>query len=251
MMRWQQEFRNADISSSSPVAEAETESDRRLARLNLNKTWTYVLLVLFMAGLAVLYNTLHAAILKRSANNSGRPQLDLSGYLCAPNGAHPEVALERGCDWDPISFHWYPRERVQDPDNQELIRGFLEAGPWHRFYDGEGAVEVDPANRVLTALWLTKREHVVHCMYTLRQTHLWLAKGFDPPFNYSHTIHCTSYLVDIILESPVPDMDKLTVHAVPYPPDWQVVSTCRAQCLRSLWDLRKDIQAKKDGHNHR
>ncbi|TQN65607.1 hypothetical protein CSHISOI_09889 [Colletotrichum shisoi] len=146
----------------------------------------------------------------------------MSGYLCAPNGARPEVAYERGCEWDPISFHWDRRERVEDPDNQELIRGFLEAGPWHRFYDAEGTVEVDPADRVLTTLWLTKREHVVHCMYTLRQTHLWLAKGFDPPFNYSHTIHCTSYLVNIILESPVPDMDKLTVHAVPYPADWQV-----------------------------
>ncbi|KAJ0159168.1 hypothetical protein CTA2_10192 [Colletotrichum tanaceti] len=121
-----------------------------------------------------------------------------------------------------------------DDDDEELIRGFLEAGPWHRFYDAEGTVEVKPSNRVLTTLWLTKREHVVHCMYTLRQTHLWLAKGFDPPFNYSHTIHCTSYLVNIILESLVPDMDKLTVHAVPYPSNWQVVST--------LW-LTKDMSS--------
>ncbi|KAF4862258.1 hypothetical protein CGCSCA1_v014755 [Colletotrichum siamense] len=176
---------------------------------------------------AWLYNMLRDTVMKgglfRSCNSC--PQVDMSGYLCAPNGARPEVAYERGCAWDPISFHWYRRELVENPDNQELIREFLDAGPWHRFYDAEGTIEVDPANRVLTTLWLTKREHVVHCMYTLRQTHLWLTKGFDPPFNYSHTIHCTSYLVNIILESPVPDMDKLTVHAVPYPSDWQLVSS--------------------------
>ncbi|KAK1570018.1 uncharacterized protein LY79DRAFT_527654 [Colletotrichum navitas] len=205
--------------------EFDEASHRRPVRPILNKIWTCVFLVLLVAALVTLYNRLQAAGLEYSADSGSRPQLDLSGYLCAPNGARPEVALERGCDWDPISFHWYPRERVQDPDNQELIRGFLEAGPWHRFYDSKGTVEVDPANRVLTTLWLTKREHVVHCMYTLRQTHLWLNKGFDPPFNYSHTIHCTSYLVNIILKSPVPDMDELTVHAVPYPPDWQVVSS--------------------------
>ncbi|KDN71081.1 hypothetical protein CSUB01_10369 [Colletotrichum sublineola] len=234
-MRWQPEDLDDLISSSALAAEiqAEVAFRRKPARCFWRKgsTWV-VLLVIFVVALAVLYDGLHGAILGFYAcGNSYCPQLDMSGYLCAPNGAPTEVALQRGCDWDPISFHWYPRERVQDPDNQELIRGFLEAGPWHRFYDEEGVVEVDPTNRVLTTLWLTKREHVVHCMYMLRQTHLWLAKGFDPPFNYSHTIHCTSYLVNIILESPVPDMDKLTVHAVPYPEDWQVVSTCRARSL--------------------
>ncbi|WDK22876.1 hypothetical protein CGRA01v4_14167 [Colletotrichum graminicola] len=225
MMPWQREALDGGVSYADLGSETETETAprKRPARFVLNKTCTCLLLILFVLGMTVLYSTLHAAVLQCYASSIGRPRIDLSGYLCAPNGASVEVATQRGCDWDPISFHWYPRERVQDPDNQELIRGFLEAGPWHRFYDAEGTVEVDPDNRVLTTLWLSKREHVVHCMYTLRQTHLWLAKGFDPPFNYSHTIHCTSYLTNIILESPVPDMDKLTVHAVPYPPDWQIV----------------------------
>ncbi|OLN96158.1 hypothetical protein CCHL11_03206 [Colletotrichum chlorophyti] len=150
-------------------------------------------------------------------------RMDVSGYLCAPNGARPEEARRRGCEFDPISFHWYPRRRVLDADNQAIIRQFLDKGPWHRYYDAEGTVEVDPKNEALTALWLTKREHVVHCMYTLQQTHLWLNKGFDPPFNYSHTLHCTSWLVSVIMESPPTDLDALTVHAVPYPHEWQVV----------------------------
>ncbi|KAF4921702.1 hypothetical protein CGCVW01_v005807 [Colletotrichum viniferum] len=222
---WQQD--DSDYHSfSTPAMEAVALSSRRRRPILTTSSICVLLLALVMIA-AWLYNTLRGTIMRgglfSSCNNC--PQLDMSGYLCAPNGARPEVAYERGCAWDPISFHWYRRELVEDPDNQELIRGFLDAGPWHRFYDAEGTVEVDPANRIMTTLWLTKREHIVHCMYTLRQTHLWLTKGFDPPFNYSHTIHCTSYLLNMILESPVPDMDKLTVHAVPYPLDWQLVST--------------------------
>ncbi|CCF36362.1 hypothetical protein CH063_07950 [Colletotrichum higginsianum] len=226
-MRWRWQQNDTDHHTFSALAADTAACSSRPRRPVINTASTCILLLILVAAFAALYNTLRSTILRGGffSRGSSCPQLDMSGYLCAPNGARPEVAYERGCEWDPISFHWYRRERVEDPDNQELIRGFLEAGPWHRFYDAEGTVEVDPANRVLTTLWLTKREHVVHCMYTLRQTHLWLAKGFDPPFNYSHTIHCTSYLVNIILESPVPDMDKLTVHAVPYPSDWQVVST--------------------------
>ncbi|KAG6353971.1 hypothetical protein INS49_005229 [Diaporthe citri] len=125
-------------------------------------------------------------------------------HHCAPNGASPEVARARGCEWDDLSFHWWPKKPHLDSDNQALLQDFRVSGPWQRFYDQEGQNEIPPTNEVLTAGWVTRKEHLFHCVFTLRQTHLWLTKGFDAPFNYSHTVHCTQQLIDAVVESPPP-----------------------------------------------
>lgn len=125
--------------------------------------------------------------------------LDVSGYICAPNGAIPEVARSRGCEFDGLSFHWFPKDHTSDADNQALLDEFQANGPWHRFLDKEGKHEIPSDNVVLKSAYLTRKEHIIHCKYALRQTHLWVTKGWDVPFSYNHTLHCTQYLVDTIL----------------------------------------------------
>lgn len=126
-------------------------------------------------------------------------RLDVSGYICAPNGAIPDVARARGCEFDGLSFHWFPKEHTEDNDNRAILREFEDLGPWPRYLDKEGKYPIPADNLVLTSAYLTRREHIIHCKYALRQTHLWVTKGWDVPFNYNHTLHCTAYLVDTIM----------------------------------------------------
>ncbi|WQF89991.1 hypothetical protein CDEST_15005 [Colletotrichum destructivum] len=144
-------------------------------------------------------------------------EMDMSGYVCAPNGALPQIARERNCEFDTMSFKWWPKEPTMHKDNVALVNEFHAEGPWHRYYDKGGKHEIPPTTEVLTAGWVSRREHTFHCMYTLRQTHLWITLGYDPPFNYTHTIHCTKYLMDTILENPPKDFDELNVHGTPWP----------------------------------
>ncbi|OLN96755.1 hypothetical protein CCHL11_02340 [Colletotrichum chlorophyti] len=144
-------------------------------------------------------------------------RLDMSGYVCAPNGALPKIARDRGCEFSTMSFKWWPRDAMMDEDNVALVEEFHAQGPWHRYYDKGGKHEIPSTSEVLTAGWVTRREHTYHCMYALRQTHLWITKGYDPPFNYSHTLHCTKYMMDTILENPPNDFDELNVHGTPWP----------------------------------
>lgn len=155
---------------------------------------------------------------------------DTSGYLCAPNGALPKIARDRGCEFDTMSFKWYPKEAFNNKDNQALLREFHDQGPWHRYYDKGGKHEIPPTSEVLTAGWVSRKEHTFHCMYTLRQTHLWLINGYDAPWNYTHTLHCTRYLMDTILENPPKDFDDLSVHGTPWPEHPDVVSGVAGDC---------------------
>ncbi|OHF03960.1 hypothetical protein CORC01_00822 [Colletotrichum orchidophilum] len=152
-----------------------------------------------------------------SCETCQKMNLDTSGYVCAPNGALPKIARDRGCEFDTMSFKWWPKEPMAHKDNVALVKDFYREGPWHRYYDKGGKHEIPPTSEVLTAGWVTRKEHTYHCMYTLRQTHLWMVLGYDPPFNYSHTIHCTKYLMDAILENPPKDFEELNVHGTPWP----------------------------------
>ncbi|KAH8777823.1 hypothetical protein F5883DRAFT_487324 [Diaporthe sp. PMI_573] len=144
-------------------------------------------------------------------------RLDVSGYICAPNGAIPDVARARGCEFDGLSFHWFPKEHTEDNDNRAILREFEDLGPWPRYLDKEGKYPIPADNLVLTSAYLTRREHIIHCKYALRQTHLWVTKGWDVPFNYNHTLHCTAYLVDTIMENPPEDLYDVTTHVTPFP----------------------------------
>lgn len=193
----------------------------------------------FSLALAIGGLTLSAAILAFAFRGLSCPPcrvIDYSGYQCAPNGALPEVARARGCEWDDLSFHWWPKKPHLDSDNQALLQDFRVSGPWQRFYDQEGQNEIPPTNEVLTAGWVTRKEHLFHCVFTVRQTHLWLTKGFDAPFNYSHTVHCTQQLIDAVVESPPPDFNDLTVHGTPWPEHPAIVSY-----LGSLGTVPKQI----------
>lgn len=160
--------------------------------------------------------------------------LDWSGYQCAPTGAPPEVARgERHCEFDTMSFHWWPANAVHDPTNQAILTDFHQEGRklghrgmgrWGRFYDQAGKFEIPPDTDFLTSGWVTKIEHLVHCKYTLRQTHLWAINGYDPPFDYNHTKHCTDYLMDTILENLPSDWDELVIKGTPWPEYPPIVS---------------------------
>ncbi|TLD18019.1 hypothetical protein PspLS_10434 [Pyricularia sp. CBS 133598] len=174
------------------------------------------------------------AILIPFSNRSASPticplpprEIDWSGYVCAPNGADPEKARERGCEFNDMSLQWNRREFHNDPDNLAIIEDFHKEGPWHRWMEKEGIHSLDklPSRLALTSGWVTKKEHLTHCKYALRQTHLWLHKGFDAPYNYSHTLHCTEYLLSTILKHPPPDLDEIKVHGNPWPEHPQIVS---------------------------
>lgn len=160
--------------------------------------------------------------------------LDWSGYQCAPTGAPPEIARgERHCEFDTMSFHWWPADAVNDPANQGILTEFHQEGRhlghrgmdrWGRFYDQAGKFEIPPDTDFLTSGWITKIEHLVHCKYTLRQTHLWAINGYDPPFDYNHTKHCTDYLMDTILENLPSDWDDLVIKGTPWPEYPPIVS---------------------------
>lgn len=217
-------------SDSEPVSESGSDSTACRHHVEFRGRWKpafdrhlWLSLVLAIGGL-----TLSAAILVFTFRGISCPPckaIDYSGYQCAPNGALPEVARARGCEWDDLSFHWWPKKPHLDSDNQALLQDFRVSGPWQRFYDQEGHNEIPPTNEVLTAGWVTRKEHLFHCVFTLRQTHLWLTKGFDAPFNYSHTVHCTQQLIDAVVESPPPDFDDLTVHGTPWPDHPAIVSS--------------------------
>lgn len=161
--------------------------------VDLENRWKRVSIVLTVLLIG------NMALLLRGTGRSLIRSPDVSGYICAPNGAIPEVARARGCEFDGLSFHWFPKEHTEDEDNQALLQEFEDSGPWHRYLDKEGRYEIPSDNLVLKAAYLTRNEHIVHCKYALRQTHLWVTKGWDVPFSYNHTVHCTGYLVDTIM----------------------------------------------------
>ncbi|KAF6823439.1 hypothetical protein CMUS01_10697 [Colletotrichum musicola] len=210
---------DTEIGDQSPPRSPSKRRPLWRRRTQVCNAWRTFLIVgsFIMAGLVAIDVLLHPRC------PADRRPMDFSGWICAPNGAIPAVARERGCEWDNLSFHWFPKDHTEDEDNRALLREFENNGPWHRYIDQEGKHEIPNDNKVLKAAWLTRREHIVHCKYALRQTHLWVTKGWDPPFNYSHTLHCTGYLVDTIMENPPADMNDITVHVTPWPEHRPVV----------------------------
>lgn len=169
---------DSESGSDSAIRHDEVDSRGRW-KLSLGQRFWWSL-VLAIGGLTTLTTILIFAFQGMSCPSCRT--IDYSGYQCAPNGALPEVARSRGCEWDDLSFHWWPKKPHLDSDNQALLQAFRVSGPWQRFYDQEGQNEIPPTNEVLTAGWVTRKEHLFHCVFTLRQTHLWLTKGFDAPF---------------------------------------------------------------------
>ncbi|CCF33950.1 hypothetical protein CH063_01057 [Colletotrichum higginsianum] len=92
---------------------------------SVNK-WKLILLALFvlLLGRVAFDEFLHP----RCPVDVQRPT-DFSGWICAPNGAIPEVTRERWCSFDGLSFHWFPKERLEDEENRALLREFENDGP--------------------------------------------------------------------------------------------------------------------------
>lgn len=228
----------------SPVSAENDSFDKELTQENCNplnprpqpsksRIWKWVsgwktilcASYVFFSFIAIILLSI-ALLFRPDCPSSRGPKMDFSGYQCAPNGAPPAVARSRGCEFDSMSFHWYPREASHDAENQALLQDFWDEGPWHRYLDNQGHTEI-PDNdwgKALTTGWVTRKEHLYHCKHTLRQTHLWIIKGYDPPFNYNHTLHCTKYLLDTIEENPPADFDMLTIQGTPWPEEPAVVS---------------------------
>ncbi|KAK1573065.1 uncharacterized protein LY79DRAFT_480650, partial [Colletotrichum navitas] len=150
---------------------------------------------------------------------------DFSGYQCAPLGAPPDVARQRGCRLDTFSLHWYPANRYEDNDTLKLMTEFTDMD-WPRFYDPEARHKMDGFNPADKQAWVSKKEHLWHCGYLLMQTHLWITKGFDPPVNYEHTEHCTRTLLKTIELDPPPDLEdiKSNIKTPEQPEHWPIVS---------------------------
>ncbi|KAI1673236.1 hypothetical protein L13192_04095 [Pyrenophora tritici-repentis] len=156
--------------------------------------------------------------------NRQRPPFDTSGYLCAPNGVPVSVAHARGCEFDWMSFHWLPRGRF-DAENLALIQEFEAIRPWQRFADAAGTQLLSRDDMMAgTSAFLTRREHLHHCQYSVRQAYVFMARGDDPPFNYAHIVHCTDALIEAIYENTPENMDDLVIQAVPFPKHPEVVS---------------------------
>ncbi|KAI6357445.1 hypothetical protein MCOR25_007659 [Pyricularia grisea] len=151
-------------------------------------------------------------------------EYDFSGYQCAPLGAPPEVARRRGCELDTFALHWYPRERLEDPDTRELMRNFTDMG-WPRYYDREAKKKIDVFDPAESQAWVTKKEHYWHCGYTTILSHLWITKGFDPPVTYAHTVHCVTMLLGLIEKNPPPDLYEVAanIKTPPDPEHWPLI----------------------------
>ncbi|EMD84668.1 hypothetical protein COCC4DRAFT_155384 [Bipolaris maydis ATCC 48331] len=184
----------------------------------------------------VIITALVSALAIQTRYTQCKPDLDTSGYLCAPSGTHPSVAHQRGCEYNWMSFHWLPKDRF-NAENRALIREFEELGPWHRFSDAEGTQVMSAEETILsTRFWLTKREHLHHCQFSLRQAYLFMARGQDPAFNYTHIVHCSQALIDAIYESPPPDMDTPIIKVIPFPKHPEIVSDSDLHDRRSFTD---------------
>ncbi|EAT77777.1 hypothetical protein SNOG_14925 [Parastagonospora nodorum SN15] len=191
---------------------------------HLKESWKNYTLALSI----VVITALASALAITPQHTHCQSDLDTSGYLCAPSGTHPSVARQRGCEYDWMSFHWLPKNRF-DEENQALIREFEQLGPWHRFADAEGTQVMSPDETMLsTRFWLTKREHLHHCQFSLRQAYLFMARGQDPPFNYTHITHCSQSLIDAIYESPPKDMDEPIIKVVPFPEHPEILDRAEA-----------------------
>src|SRR5690242_4580191 len=182
----------------------------------LNQAWKPFLASLVLASLTVV-TTL-------SLTPTRRIPFDTSGYLCAPNGVSPAVAHSRGCAFDWMSFHWLPASRF-DAANTALIAEFNAIAPWKRYADAAGKRELTVDEMLSgTSAFLTRREHLHHCQYSVRQAYLFMARGDDPPFDYAHIVHCTDALMEAIYENEPANMDDLVIQAVPFPKHPEVVS---------------------------
>lgn len=176
-----------------------------------------ILIINCIAILALTLSMRDVCVLPASSH------LDTSGYLCAPNGAPIAAARARGCEFDWISYHWLPRGRFTS-EHLSLIRDFADLGPWQRYHDAAGTQPVTVKEAMTTTeAFLTRREHLHHCDFAMRQLYLLMSAGHDPPYNYRHVVHCMDTLIGAIYENPPLDIDNLTIHAVPFPEEPQIV----------------------------
>ncbi|KZL81168.1 hypothetical protein CI238_11641 [Colletotrichum incanum] len=178
-------------------------------------SWAFMLCSGFLLG---MHHNSATTACPGSIHGVGRAReaYDFSGYQCVPLGATPEAAAARGCHWDDFSFHWWPADRYEDPDVLALMHEFADQ-EWHRYYEQEAVHEILEYHPMQTQAWVTRKEHLWHCAYTIMQTHLWMTKGFDPPVTYWHTVHCTKALMNAILESPPDDFMDIVMHGSAWP----------------------------------
>jgi len=128
-------------------------------------------------------------------------------------GSTPEVARQRMCSFDLISFAW----QMPECYDSTLISDFATWDEWLFYTEMYGNVTV-PQNIVLVgeqSLWVTWRYHIVHCTFMWRQMQRAYERGWiDTHLHaYNHTLHCQSTL----LERGIEDTEVITYAKVIYP----------------------------------
>lgn len=216
------------MQSHDPSNPFKLQNDKKATWAELNRFWPcrpmirWWLLAIGWVTMLALAFSLGSYTTKN--NTRCKHEYDFSGYQCAPLGATPEVAEARGCQWDEFSFHWWPKDRYQDEDIVGLMNEFSQQ-EWHRYYEKEAIHEITEYHPMQTQAWVTRKEHLWHCAYTIMASHLWMTKGFDAPVTYWHTVHCTKALMNTILESPPPDFMDIVMHGSAWPTHEPVVCT--------------------------
>ncbi|CCF33854.1 hypothetical protein CH063_05961 [Colletotrichum higginsianum] len=124
-------------------------------------------------------------------------------------GNSPAEARSMNCVFDLMSAAWLPR----DCFDQELNAEFMELDPWE-FYTSDAPVydlrDVPDSQKTLLAgpeaigdspgsLWTSRRFHITHCIYSWKQMHRSIERGWKMEgtlATYHHTEHCSTALAN-------------------------------------------------------
>ncbi|KAE9379518.1 hypothetical protein N431DRAFT_460771 [Stipitochalara longipes BDJ] len=161
-----------------------THDQPRLLKTRERLCWTFAI-----AGLCVIF-TLWI---------TGNSDFELAprskaGPMRNPCGNNPKEAIERGCEFDVLSFCWLPEQCL----DRELTEEFRRAGPW-TFYGDENKTSVvseEEFGMDNGLVWLTNELHLTHCAFSWLKFHKALSNGkmLHAQLPLSHTRHCSMVL---------------------------------------------------------
>jgi hypothetical protein len=143
-------------------------------------------------------------------------------------GDTPEIARQRGCSFDLISFAWQTPECY----DSDLVSEFANWDRWSFYTDSHGNVTISEVAALAgeRSLWVTWNYHIVHCTFMWRQMHRAYKRGWIDAHlrSYNHTLHCQ----EMLLKKGVEGTDVGTTAGLIYP----VCDSVRKVRQVNTWD---------------
>ncbi|KAF2648520.1 hypothetical protein K491DRAFT_722489 [Lophiostoma macrostomum CBS 122681] len=175
---------------------------------------------------SILFLTLHTLFSSTSSSEHGlsepsTPLLASSSSKSIDCGTTHQSASAAGCIFDPLGYHWVPPACYDAATvaefQQFLALPSLEYGAFPFFRSADSSDRIasyeELSQRVGMKTYSTQQEHLAHCVFLMRR--LERARGgdfrYDGVGGYAHIEHCSSQVLDKILDS---GENKTGLHAV-------------------------------------